>query len=108
MKEILVHLKPNNFPRYIDQLTELEGKINEIDATKFNHSVKRSVEVNENENEEEGEEEVNENEKEEEKEKEEKEEEEVNENEGNTQNPEIEQATPQKEEENPQEPQEPQ
>ena len=85
MKEILVHLKPNNFPRYIDQLTELEGKINEIDATKFNHSVKRSVEVNENENEEE-----------------------VNENEDNTQNPEIEQETPQKEEENPQEPQEPQ
>ena len=83
MKEILVHLKPNNFPRYIDQLTELEGKINEIDATKFNHSVKRPVEVNENENEEE-----------------------VNENEDNTQNPEIEQATPQKEEENPQEPQE--
>ena len=62
MKEILVHLKPNNFPRYIDQLTELEGKINEIDATKFNHSVKRSVEVNENETEED----VNENEKEEE------------------------------------------
>ena len=86
MKQILVHLKPNNFPRYIDQLTELEGKINEIDATKFNHSVKKSVEVeNENENEEE-----------------------VNENEDNTQNPEIEQATPQKEEENPQEPQEPQ
>lgn len=94
MKEILVHLKPNNFPRYIDQLTELEGKINEIDATKFNHSVKRSVEVNENENEEE-------------KEKEEKEEEEVNENGDDTQNPEIEQETPQKEEENPQEPQEP-
>ena len=47
-----MHLKPNNFPRYIDQLTELEGKINEIDATKFNHSVKKSVEVeNENENE---------------------------------------------------------
>ena len=39
MKEILVHLKPNNFPRYIDQLSDLEGKINAIDATKFNHNV---------------------------------------------------------------------
>lgn len=49
MKEILVHLKPNNFPRYIDQLSDLEGKINAIDATKFNHNVTtaRSEDVSE-------------------------------------------------------------
>ena len=49
MKEILVHLKPNNFPRYIDQLGDLEGKINAIDATKFSHNVTtaRSEDVSE-------------------------------------------------------------
>ena len=38
MKEILIHLKPNNFPRYLDQLSELETAINAIDATKYNHA----------------------------------------------------------------------
>ena len=44
-----MHLKPNNFPRYIDQLSDLEGKINAIDATKFNHNVTtaRSEDVSE-------------------------------------------------------------
>ena len=42
LKEILVYLKPNNFPRYLDQLSELENEINAVDATKFNHdTVKR-------------------------------------------------------------------
>lgn len=44
MKEILIHLKPNNFPRYLDQLSELETAINAIDATKYNHD-SRSVKV---------------------------------------------------------------
>ena len=38
MKEILVYLKPNNFPRYLEQINEIEAEINEVDATKFSHA----------------------------------------------------------------------
>ena len=37
-KEILVHLKPNNFPRYIEQLTVIEKAVNAIDATKYQYN----------------------------------------------------------------------
>ena len=47
-KEILVHLKPNNFPRYLEQLNEIESIITSIDATKFSYKdfmeVKRVIE----------------------------------------------------------------
>ena len=49
MKEILIHLKPNNFPRYLDQLSELETAINAIDATKYNHASSVKVTVAEKE-----------------------------------------------------------
>ena len=49
MKEILIHLKPNNFPRYLDQLSELETGINAIDATKYNHASSVKVTVAETE-----------------------------------------------------------
>ena len=49
MKEILIHLKPNNFPRYLDQLSELETAINAIDATKYNHASSVKVTVTETE-----------------------------------------------------------
>ncbi|KAK8807930.1 hypothetical protein WA588_006418, partial [Blastocystis sp. NMH] len=39
LKEILVYLKPNNFPRYLEQLSEIEAEINEVDATKFSHEM---------------------------------------------------------------------
>lgn len=37
LKEILVYLKPNNFPRYLDQLSKLETDINAVDVTKYIH-----------------------------------------------------------------------
>ena len=40
LKEILVYLKPNNFPRYLEQLTDIESRINAVDATKYQHDVK--------------------------------------------------------------------
>ena len=49
MKEVLIHLKPNNFPRYLDQLSELETAINAIDATKYNHASSVKVTVAEKE-----------------------------------------------------------
>ena len=49
MKEILIHLKPNNFPRYLDQLSELETAINAIDATKYSHASSAKVTVAEKE-----------------------------------------------------------
>lgn len=49
MKEILIHLKPNIFPRYLDQLSELETAINAIDATKYNHASSVKVTVAEKE-----------------------------------------------------------
>ena len=49
MKEILIHLKPNNFPRYLDQLSELETAINAFDATKYNHASSVKVTVAEKE-----------------------------------------------------------
>lgn len=55
-KEILVHLKPNNFLRYVEQLTSIETDINAIDATKFTHeNVKRPEVIQEEEEEEESE-----------------------------------------------------
>ena len=42
LKEILVYLKPNNFPRYLEQLTDIESRINAVDATKYQHDVKRN------------------------------------------------------------------
>ena len=39
LKEILVYLKPNNFPRYLEQLTDIESRINNVDATKYQHDM---------------------------------------------------------------------
>ena len=48
-KEILVHLKPNNFPRYIEQLTAIENAINSIDATKYQYKEEQEGDVKEQE-----------------------------------------------------------
>lgn len=40
LKEILVYLKPNNFPRYLEQLSDIEARINAMDATKYQHDMK--------------------------------------------------------------------